>query len=230
MPLALLFPRLARAARAVLAPARVGRSRWSCSPPRPAATLPPIGACIRSLWPSMLPAHGLRETAYALEAWLQELSFVLGPVLVGGIAALRLRSGRDAGRRRARASSAPSGSRSRRRCRPCSGHPGTGRARASARSARAGVRTVILACAGARLRVRRRRGDDAGVRRDARDARAGRLRARLLRCGSLIGGIWSGTRPAPRATRAALRLMLAALGVGCSCRRCSRRRSPSCAR
>lgn len=43
------------------------------------ATVPPIGACMRALWPSLLGSQGLRDTAYALEAWLQELFFICGP-------------------------------------------------------------------------------------------------------------------------------------------------------
>jgi MFS family permease len=50
------------------------------------ATLPPIGACMRALWPSMLPGEELRDTAYALEAWLQELFFIIGPVIVAALA------------------------------------------------------------------------------------------------------------------------------------------------
>ena len=144
------------------------------------ATLPPIGACIRSLWPSMLPAHGLRETAYALEAWLQELAFIIGPVLVGAIAAVAsataamvvagalgfvgtlwfaLHAAR-AGRERA------------------SGHRHAIAARSARISGRAHGDPRLRR---ARLRVRRRRGIAARLRRAARDALAGRVRARLLR-------------------------------------------------
>ena len=52
------------------------------------ATLPPIGACMRALWPSLLPGEELRDTAYALEAWLQELFFVVGPLIVAVLAAV----------------------------------------------------------------------------------------------------------------------------------------------
>jgi MFS family permease len=50
------------------------------------ATLPPLGACMRALWPSLLGTQGLRDTAYALEAWLQELFFVFGPLIAAAIA------------------------------------------------------------------------------------------------------------------------------------------------
>jgi MFS family permease len=50
------------------------------------ATLPPLGACMRALWPSLLEGQGLRDTAYALEAWLQELFFVFGPLIAAAVA------------------------------------------------------------------------------------------------------------------------------------------------
>jgi MFS family permease len=50
------------------------------------ATLPPVGACMRALWPSLLSAADLRDTAYALESWLQELFFIVGPLIVATIA------------------------------------------------------------------------------------------------------------------------------------------------
>jgi MFS family permease len=52
------------------------------------ATLPPLGACMRSLWPSLLDGQGLRDTAYALEAWLQELFFIFGPLIAAAVAVL----------------------------------------------------------------------------------------------------------------------------------------------
>ncbi len=44
--------------------------------------LPPIGGCVRALWPEV--AHGeALETAYALDATTQETIWTLGPLLVG---------------------------------------------------------------------------------------------------------------------------------------------------
>jgi len=48
---------------------------------------PPVGPTIRMMWPSMLPRPGLRTTAYALEATIQEVIFVVGPLIVGVLAA-----------------------------------------------------------------------------------------------------------------------------------------------
>lgn len=46
------------------------------------ATVPPLGAAMRSLWTRTLQAPRLR-TAYAFEAVVQETAFILGPLLVG---------------------------------------------------------------------------------------------------------------------------------------------------
>jgi len=46
------------------------------------ALMPPVGASLRSLWPRMFTDPELRSTAYALEASLQEITFVVGPLLV----------------------------------------------------------------------------------------------------------------------------------------------------
>ena len=46
---------------------------------------PPISPTIRMMWPSMLPRPELRTTAFALEAVLQEVLFVAGPLLVAAL-------------------------------------------------------------------------------------------------------------------------------------------------
>ena len=51
------------------------------------ALLPPISASLRSLWPRLLDGPALRSSAYALEASLQEIFFVVGPLLVAVLAA-----------------------------------------------------------------------------------------------------------------------------------------------
>ncbi|HLW95331.1 MAG TPA: MFS transporter [Solirubrobacteraceae bacterium] len=52
------------------------------------ATLPPLGACMRVLWPRLVAREGLRGTAFALDATMQELSFVLGPPLLALLVAV----------------------------------------------------------------------------------------------------------------------------------------------
>jgi predicted MFS family arabinose efflux permease len=51
------------------------------------ATQPPVAPTIRMLWPS-LTSEALQPTAFALEATLQELFFIAGPMLVGVVTAL----------------------------------------------------------------------------------------------------------------------------------------------
>ncbi len=50
--------------------------------------LPPVGAAMRALWPQLVTAPDLRASAYTLEAILQEFSFIVGPPLVAGLAAI----------------------------------------------------------------------------------------------------------------------------------------------
>ena len=46
------------------------------------ALMPPVGASLRSLWPRLFGEADLRAAAYALEASLQEITFVVGPLIV----------------------------------------------------------------------------------------------------------------------------------------------------
>jgi predicted MFS family arabinose efflux permease len=52
------------------------------------ACLPPISACVRVLWPQLVPDPRARETAFALDATVQELVWSTGPLLVGGAVAI----------------------------------------------------------------------------------------------------------------------------------------------
>lgn len=46
------------------------------------AASPPLGACMRALWPHLITQPGLRSAAYAFEATVQEFVFIVGPTLV----------------------------------------------------------------------------------------------------------------------------------------------------
>jgi MFS family permease len=51
------------------------------------AAHPPLAACLRALWPSLLADPARRHAAYALESAALEVSYLLGPlVLIGAIA------------------------------------------------------------------------------------------------------------------------------------------------
>ena len=57
------------------------------------AAQPPVGACMRSLWPVLAPDADLRHAAYALEGAAMEVIYILGPVaIVGGIGAWSLQA------------------------------------------------------------------------------------------------------------------------------------------
>src|SRR3954447_27062330 len=45
---------------------------------------PPIGACMRSLWPKLLQADASRHNAHSLEAIVTELVYTAGPVVIVG--------------------------------------------------------------------------------------------------------------------------------------------------
>jgi MFS family permease len=50
-------------------------------------TIPPLGAAMRALWPALAGGEDL-QTAYALDAVLQESFYIAGPLLVGAIVAV----------------------------------------------------------------------------------------------------------------------------------------------
>jgi MFS family permease len=52
------------------------------------AVAPPLGASMRALWVSLVGQGPRLQTAYALDAVLDELLFVVGPLLAGGLATL----------------------------------------------------------------------------------------------------------------------------------------------
>jgi MFS family permease len=52
------------------------------------ATVPPIGACMRALWSSMLGRGARLQTALAFEATVQEAAFITGPLLVVSLIAV----------------------------------------------------------------------------------------------------------------------------------------------
>lgn len=87
VPLGIVYP-AAFAALALLATQGASVAALIACSVLAGATLPPLGACMRAIWPSLLATQGLRDTAYALEAWLQEVFFVFGPLLTAAIAVI----------------------------------------------------------------------------------------------------------------------------------------------
>ena len=57
------------------------------------AAQPPIGACMRALWPSLIDDPGRRHAAYSLESVALELVYICGPVvIVAGIGSWSVRA------------------------------------------------------------------------------------------------------------------------------------------
>jgi predicted MFS family arabinose efflux permease len=52
------------------------------------ASLPPLSACMRALWPALLEDADLRETAFGIEAVVIEICELAGPLLVGALTAV----------------------------------------------------------------------------------------------------------------------------------------------
>ncbi len=52
------------------------------------ALMPPVGSSLRALWPRLFADGELRAAAYALEASLQEITFIVGPLLVAVLTAV----------------------------------------------------------------------------------------------------------------------------------------------
>jgi hypothetical protein len=72
-PLALIA--LVRAAEGGASPATLGAIGALCG-----ASMPPLSSCMRTLWSSLVPDEGLRQSAFALDAVLLEVSFIAGPL------------------------------------------------------------------------------------------------------------------------------------------------------
>ena len=174
-------------------------------------SIPPLGACMRALWADLAPSEDLRETAYALEATLQEIFFVLGPLLTAVLAAL---VSPDAALLVAAACAlggtlALAATRASRRWHGGEADP-VGRLGALGAH---GVRTVLLACVGM--------GAAFGAIEVAMpafcEAHGSRAAAGIplaaFSLGSLLGGLWAGTRRSALAPQRRYLVALAAFAI-----------------
>ena len=184
------------------------------------ACLPPLTATVRSVWAYLTapPRDRLREPALALETTAFEVVFVLGPMLVGGLAAIAspiaafiaaaaLASGGTAAVALGRATRA---------WRP---HPDRPHVRGLGPAAAPGMSLLLLVAAGITFAfgvVGVTVPAFAGLRSPAEtaDGVAGLLLG-IWGVGSVIGGVWFGTRrfAAPLPSQWAATLSLVAVGM-----------------
>ena len=176
------------------------------------ALLPPVGSALRALWPRLLEGPTLRSTAYALEASLQEIFFVVGPLLVAlaagllaPVVALLIAAVACAVGTSAFATAPPV-----RSWRPDGSHEGAGRLGALGST---GVRTIVLfgICCGLAFG-----GAEVGMPAFAEQhgsAALGGIPLALFAAGSLVGGLVVGARTT-REPRSLLRLSSVLLAVG----------------
>jgi MFS family permease len=174
------------------------------------ATNPPLGACMRALWPELVSGPGLRDTAYAFEAWVQEVFFVGGPLIVAAVASLlvpwvaMMTAAALALVGTAWFALAPA-------VRAIGASPRS-TARGGALASQA-LRTVLVSsfAAGIAFGVVEVLMPAFGEAHGSRSQ--GGLALASFACGSLIGGIWIGTRPPARRLGVRFAASLGLLGV-----------------
>jgi MFS family permease len=86
-PLAICFAAALAGVVAVARPGRAGGAATVALAAAAGATVPPLSASMRVLWVSLVGRGPQLQTAYALDAVLEEMLFVVGPLLAGVLAA-----------------------------------------------------------------------------------------------------------------------------------------------
>jgi MFS family permease len=159
------------------------------------AVAPPLGASMRVLWVSLV-GHGPRlQTAYALDAVLDELLFVAGPLLAGGLATLYrpeagvlatagLTAAGTLGFVASPVSRAQAGSRA----------DGAGRAGWAGALAGPGLRTLVLSLTGVGAAIGIWEIGLVGAAREAGAPEAASLSLAVWAAASGVGGLWYGAR------------------------------------
>ena len=159
------------------------------------AVAPPLGASMRALWVSLVGQGPRLQTAYALDAVLDELLFVLGPLLAGGLATLyRPAAGVLAtaglalvgtlGFVASPVSRAQAGSRA----------DGAGRAGWAGALAGPGLRTLVLSLTGVGAAIGIWEIGLVGAAREAGSPEAASISLAAWAAASGVGGLWYGSR------------------------------------
>jgi hypothetical protein len=157
------------------------------------AVAPPLGASMRALWVSLVGQGPRLQTAYALDAVLDELLFVVGPLLAGGLATLyRPAAGVLATAGLALAgtlgfvASPVSGAQA--------GGAGGGPAGWAGAMAGPGLRTLVLSLTGVGAAIGIWEISLVGAAREAGSPEAASLSLAAWAAASGVGGLWYGSR------------------------------------
>jgi MFS family permease len=155
------------------------------------AVVPPLGASMRVLWLSLVGQGPRLQTAYALDAVLDELLFVTGPLLAGGLATLY----RPAAGVLATGGLALAGTLGL-VASPVSRAQATeaGRAGWAGALGRPGMRTLALSLTGVGAAIGIWEIGLVGAARDAGAAEAASLLLAAWAAAGAIGGLWYGSR------------------------------------
>jgi hypothetical protein len=159
------------------------------------AVAPPLGASMRALWVSLAGQGPRLQTAYALDAVLEELLFVVGPLLAGGLATMYrpaagvlatagLAAAGTLGFVASPVSRAQAGSRA----------DGAGRAGWAGALAGSGLRTLVLSLTGVGAAVGIWEIGLVGAAREAGAPEAASLSLAAWAAASGVGGLWYGSR------------------------------------
>jgi MFS family permease len=182
------------------------------------AAAPPLGASMRVLWISLVGQGPRLQTAYALDAVLDELLFVLGPLLAGGLATLYwpaagvLATGGLAvagtlGFVASPVSRAAAGSRD---------AATAGRGGWAGALGRPGMRTLALSLAGVGAAIGIWEIGLVGAAREAGSPEAASLSLAAWAAASGVGGLWYGSRTWRRGPGQRYLALLALLVVACA--------------
>jgi MFS family permease len=159
------------------------------------AAAPPLGASMRVLWVSLVGRGPRLQTAYALDAVLDELLFVVGPLLAGGLATLYqpaagvlatagLAVAGTLGFVTSPVSSAQAGSAA----------GGAGRVGWAGALGAPGLRTLVLSLTGVGAAIGIWEIGLVGAAREAGSPEAASLALAAWAAASAVGGLWYGSR------------------------------------
>jgi hypothetical protein len=178
------------------------------------AVVPPLGASMRVLWVSLVGQGPRLQTAYALDAVLDELLFVAGPLLAGGLALYRPAAGVLVTAGLALAGTLGFVASPVSRAQAGRQAAATGRGRWAGALAGAGMPTLTLSLAGVGAAIGIWEIGLVGAARQAGAAEAAALSLAAWAAASAVGGLWYGgrtwRRPAGRRYLALLALLVLA--------------------